>query len=70
MKKLNEQFIDNEDEQRKHSVRMLLPPNRIDHEAELQPIEEDHGKFWANFETVSDASEETSTLPERVTESN
>ena len=70
MKKLNEQFTDNEDKRRKHSIRVLLPPNWIDHEAELQPIEENHGKVWANFETVSDANEETSTLPERVMESN
>ena len=53
---------------------MLLPPNQIDYEVELQPIDKDHGevsgKVWANSEAVSDANEETSTLPERVTESN
>ena len=73
-RKPNKQPIDNENKQRKHSVRMLLPPNRIDHKAELQPIEEDYdkdsSKVWANSEAVSDTSEEMSTLPEQVTESN
>ena len=53
---------------------MLLPLNQIDHEAELQLIDEDYSKVpskvWANSEAISDASEETSTLPEQVTESN
>ena len=53
---------------------MLLPPNWINHETELQPIDEDHskvpGEVWANSEAVSDASKETSTLPEQVTEFN
>ena len=73
-RKPNKWPTDNEDERRKHSVRVLLPPNRIDHEAELQPIDKDHGKVlskvWADSEAVSDANEETSTLPEQVTESN
>ena len=53
---------------------MLLLPNRINHKAKLQPIDEDYGevlgKVWANSEAVSDASEETSILPEQVTEFN
>ena len=73
-RKPNKQPTDNEDKRRKHSVRVLLPPNWIDHEAKLQPIDEDHGKVpskvWANSEAVSDADEEMSTLPEQVTESN
>ena len=73
-RKPNKQPTNDEDKQRKHSVRMLLPPNRIDHEAELQPIDKDYskvsGKVWADSEAVSDASKETSILPERVTESN
>ena len=73
-RKPNKQSIDNEDEQHKHSIRVLLPSNQIDHEAELQPIDKDpskvSGKVWANFEAVSNASEETSTLPEWVMESN
>ena len=49
-------------------MRLLLPPNQIDFEAELQPIKKnnkDHAD-QANFET----SEEMSTLPERVIEFN
>ena len=73
-RKPNKQPTDNEDKRRKHSVRVLLPPNRIDHEAELQPIDKDHGEVpgevWADSEAVSDANEETSTLPKQVTESN
>ena len=49
---------------------MLLPSNRIDHEAELQPIDEDLDKVWAKSKAVSDAREKMSILPERVTESN
>ena len=67
-RKPNEQPTNDEDKQRKYSVRMLLPPNRIDHEVELQPIDKDHSKVsdevWADSEAVSDASEETSILPE------
>ena len=73
-RKPNKQPTDDEDKQCKHSIRVLLPSNRINHEAELQLIDEDHGKVlgkvWANSEAVSDASEEMSTLPEQVTESN
>ena len=67
-RKSNKQLTDNENKQRKHSVRVLLPPNRIDYEAELQPIEENHEKIWADSKTISNASEKTSTLLERVTE--
>ena len=74
MRKPNKWPTNNEDEWRKHSVRVLLPPNQINYEAELQLINKDHGevpgKVWADSEAVSDASEETSTLPEQVTESN
>ena len=73
-RKPNKWPTDDEDKRRKHSVRVLLPPNRIDHEAKLQSIDKDHGKVLgkvrANSEAVSDANEETSTLPEQVTESN
>ena len=74
MRKSNKQPTNDEDEQCKHSVCILLSPNRIDYEAELQPIDKDYGKVseevWANSEAVSDASKEMSILPERVTESN
>ena len=73
-RKPNKQPTNDEDKQRKHSVRVLLPPNQIDHEAKLQPINKDHGEVlgevWANSEAVSEASEEMSTLPEWVMESN
>ena len=41
-RKPNKQPTDNEDKRCKHNVRMLLPPNWIDHKAELQLIEEDY----------------------------
>ena len=73
-RKPNKQLTDDENKRRKHSVRVLLPSNRINHEAELQPIDKDHGEVpgevWANSEAVSDTNEETSTLPERIMESN
>ena len=69
-RKPNKQSTDNKDKRRKHSVRVLMPLNQIDHDVELQPIDKDPGKVRANSDTVSDASEETSTLPERVTEFN
>ena len=73
-RKSNKQPTNDKDEQRKHSVCMLLPPNRIDYKAELQLIDKDHGEVlgevWADSEAVSDASEETSILSERVMESN
>ena len=69
-RKPNKQPTDDENKRRKYSVRALLPPNRINYEAELQSIDKNLGKVWANSETVSDISEETSTLPEWVTESN
>ena len=43
-KKPNKQPTNDEDEQCKHSVYVLLPSNRIDHKAELQPIDEDCGE--------------------------
>ena len=74
MRKPNEQPTDNEDKRHKHSVCVLLPLNQIDYEAELQPIDKDHGEVpgevRANSKAVSDANEKTSTLPERVMESN
>ena len=77
-RKPNKRPTNNEDKQHKHSVRVLLPPNQIDHEAELQPIDEDFskvsdkvpGEVWANSEAISDASEEMSTLLKQVMESN
>ena len=48
-RKPNKQPTNDEDKRRKHSVRVLLPLNRIDHEAELQPIDKDHGKVLAKF---------------------
>ena len=48
---------------------MLLLPNRIDHGAELQSIEEDHAD-QTNSDINSNASDETLPLPERVIESN
>ena len=51
---------------------MLLPPNQIDHKAELQLIEEnnkDHAN-WTNSDINSDASDKMSSLPEQVMESN
>ena len=62
-RKPTERLTDDEDEQRKHSVCMLLPLNRINHGAELQPIEEDHVD-WTNSDTNSNASNEISPLPE------
>ena len=73
-RKPNKQPTNNEDERRKHSVYVLLLPNWINYEAELQPIDKNLGevlgKVQTNSEAVSNASEETSTLLERVTESN
>ena len=48
---------------------MLLPSNRIDHETELQPIEEDHAN-QIDSDTNSDANNKTLPLPEQVMESN
>ena len=69
-RKPNKWLTNDEDERHKHSVYVLLPLNQIDYEAELQPINKDLGKVWANSEVVSDASEEMSILSEQVTESN
>ena len=68
-KKPNEQPTNNEDEQCKHSVYVLLPPNWIDYGAELQPIEEDHANR-INSDTNSNASDKTSPLPKWVMKSN
>ena len=51
---------------------MLLPPNQINYEAELQPIEEnnkDHAN-WTNSDIDSNTNDKMSPLPERVIESN
>ena len=73
-RKPNKQPTDNEDKQCKHSICVLLPPNQIDQEAELQPIEEDHDKVFdkarANSDTDSNASDKTSPLSEQVIEFN
>ena len=69
MRKPNKQPINDENKQCKHSVRVLLSPNQIDHEAELQLIEENHAN-QTNSDTDSNASDETSPLPEQVMESN
>ena len=53
-------------------MRVLLLSNQIDHEAELQLIEEndkDHVN-WTNFDTDFDASDKMSLLPEQVMETN
>ena len=53
-------------------MRVLLPPNQIDHKAELQSIEKnnkDHADR-INSDTDSDASDKTSPLPKSVIESN
>ena len=68
-RKPNEQPTNDEDKWCKHSVRVLLPPNQINHKAELQPIEEDHADR-TNSDTNSNASDVTSPLPEWVIESN
>ena len=62
-RKLNKQPTNNEDKRRKYSVRVLLPPNRIDHEAELQSIEEDHAN-WTDSDINFNINDETSSLPE------
>ena len=77
-RKLNKQPTNNEDKWYKHSIPMLLQPNQIDYETELQPIDKHHGKdhdevpskVRADSEAVSDASKETSTLSKQVTEFN
>ena len=69
-RKPNKRPTNNEDNQCKYSVRMLLLLNQIDHEAELQPIDKNPDEVRANSDTIFDASEETSTLSEQVTEFN
>ena len=68
-RKPNKQPTNNENKWCKHSVCVLLPPNRIDHEAELQSIEEDHTNR-TDSDTDSNASDKTSPLPEQVMEFN
>ena len=53
-------------------MRVLLPPNWINHKAELQPIEEskEDQANWTNSDIDFNASDKTSLLPERVMESN
>ena len=72
-RKSNERPTEDEDKQWQHHMRVLLPPNRINHEAELQPIEEKNDKDHVdqiNSDTDSDASDKISLLPEWVVESN
>ena len=68
-RKPNEQPTNNEDKRHKNSIRVLLPPNRINYEAELQPIKKDHANR-TNSDTDSNTSNETSSLPEWVMEFN
>ena len=53
-------------------MRVLLPPNQINHEAKLQPIEESEEEHanQTNSDTNFDASDKTSPLPKWVIESN
>ena len=67
MKKPNKRSTNNKDKWRKHSVCILLPPNWINHKAELQSIEEDYAN-QTNSDTNSNASDKTSLLPEQVME--
>ena len=71
-RKPNKQFTNNEDKQCKHNVRMLLSPNQIDHEAELQPIEksEEDYAYWTNSDINSNVSDKISPLSEQVIKSN
>ena len=69
MRKPNKQPTNDKDKWCKYSARMLLPLNRIDHEAELQPIEKDHTD-WINSDTDSNTSNETLPLSEQVIECN
>ena len=68
-RKPNKQSTNDEDERRKHSVRVLLPLNRIDYGAKLQLIEEDYTNR-ADSDIDSNAKDETLPLPEQVIESN
>ena len=68
-RKPNKQPTDNENERYKHSVCVLLPPNRIDYRAELQSIKEDYANR-TNSDTDSNASDKTLPLPEWVIKSN
>ena len=69
MRNPNKQPTNNENERCKHNVRMLLPPNWTNYEAELQPIEEDHADR-TDSDTNSNASDKMLPLPEQVMKSN
>ena len=71
-RKPNERSTEDKDKQRQHCMRVLLPPNQIDHDAELQPIEENDKNHanWTDSDTDSDISDKTSPLLEQVMESN
>ena len=73
-RKPNKWPTDDEDEQHKHSICMLLPPSHIA-SAEMQLIEENkegekNHVDRTNSDTNSNASDKTSPLPEPVMESN
>ena len=69
IRKPNKWPTNNKDKRHKHNIRVLLLPNWIDHEAELQVIEENHTD-WTNSDTNSNTSDKTSPLPKWVIESN
>ena len=64
IRKPNKRPTENKDKRRQYCMHVLLPPNWIDHEAELQSIEEndeDHAN-QTNSDTDFDASDKTSPL--------
>ena len=67
--KPNKRPTEDEDKWHQHSVRVLLSPNWINHEAELQPIKEDYANR-TDSDIDSNASDKMSPLPEQVMESN
>ena len=70
-RKPDEQPINDKNKQRKHNIRMLLPPSCI-RSTELQPIEkseEDHANR-IDSDIDSETSDKTSPLPEQVMKSN
>ena len=72
IQKLNKRPTEDEDKQRQHCMHMLLPPNRIDPDTKLQPIEEnkeDHANR-TDSDINSNASDKTSLLPKQVMKSN
>ena len=70
--KLNERPIENKNKWRQYCMHMLLPLNRIDLDAKLQPIEKSEEDYANQTDSNidSDASDKTSLLPEQVIESN